>query len=156
MINKSVIILLSFFLFISCKKESSEYYLYRGLDGYKKTRFVDQIFLEGFGIKKIAFFNEADTLSYALLLNDDLNKEIVNNHNLGVHVYAGPFSKSEKRDFLIWDLKPKISKYGDYKYIIGYFKKSITKMDSLVFFLYDIKGYKGVDGNIIRIKNLSI
>lgn len=140
----------------SCSNEDKSYYLANGLEGYKKARFVEQNFVEGFGIEKIAFFNEADTLSYALLLNDDLKEEIVNNHNLGVHVYAGPLSKSEKGDFLIWDLKPKITKYGDFNYIISHFKKPITKMDSLVFFLYDSKGYKGVDGNIIRIKNLSI
>lgn len=135
---------------------SNEYYLYHGLEGYDKFRQVNQEFIKGYGVEKIAFFHEADQLQYVLMLSDIVSPKMVEQYSLGLHVYLDKNNKSEDQSFLVWDTKPRLQNIGDNKYIINGFKKPVKKMDSLVFFLYDRERYKGVTGNRIVIKNIEL
>lgn len=144
------------FSFFACKQESNEYYLYHGLEGYNKFRYVNEDFIEGYGVQKIAFFQEADQRQYVLLLDDSVSDETVSNYSLGLHVYVDKKKLPENKSFLVWDIKPEIQKMGGNKYIIGGFKDSIKKMDSLVFFLYGRDKYQGIEGNRIVLKNIKL
>lgn len=154
--KKIFIILVVCFSVFACKQENNEYYLYHGLEGYNKFRYVNEGFIEGYGVQKIAFFQEADQLQYALLLDDNVKDETVSYYSLGLHVFLDKEKLPENKSFLVWDIKPEIQKMGTNKYIIGGFKDSIKKMDSLVFFLYDRERYQGVEGNRIVLKNIKL
>ena len=127
-----------------------------GLVGYKKSRFIDKEFLKDYGIKKIAFFENSDTLSLVLLLDKNSEIETVTKYSLGLYVFPTNKSLLKNKDYLIWDSQPSLEQFGSFKYIIKNFPQPIKRIDSLIFFLYDREVYNGVIGNTIRIKNISI
>lgn len=155
MINKLFFLLMICLPFIGCQKKSNEYYLYHGLEEYDKIRFIDEEFVTGYGIQKIAFFQEAEQLQYVLILKSDVTPETVKQYSLGLHVYIDE-KNSIDQNFLVWDTKPALQNIGGNKYIINSFKRPVKKMDSMVFFLYDKERYKGVIGNRIVIKNIGL
>lgn len=119
-------------------------------------RSVDQDFVEGYVVKKIAFFERSDTLSYVLLLDESIDPKIITKYTLGLYVYPTDKSILKDKDYLIWDSQPSLKQFGSFKYIINDFPEPIRRIDSLVFFLYNRDGYTGVKGNLIRFKNISI
>lgn len=151
-----------FFIFISClflfacQKKSNEYYLFRGLEGYTKFRDINEEFVKDYGVKKIAFFQEADQLQYVLLLTDNVTPETVENYSLGLQVYTDKKYLANDQNYMLWDTKPDIQVIGGHKYIINGFKEPIKVFDSLVFFLYDRKQYIQVEGQVISIKNIEL
>lgn len=155
---KNIFLLLvsSFFLF-GCEERSNEYYLYHGLEDYDKFRYIDEAFIDEYGIHKIAFFREADELQYVLMLKDNVTPETVKNYSLGLQVYADKkLYKPENDRFLLWDTKPVLRVIGGHKYIINSFNQRITKIDSIRFFIYGREVYNGVVGKAISIKNIML
>ena len=142
--------------FFACQKKSNEYYLYHGLEGYTKFRYINEEFIEGYGVQKIAFFQEADQLQYVMMLTNNVTREMVANYSLGLQVYPGEKYRTDDKKFLLWDTKPRLLETGENKYIINGFMTPISEIDSLVFFLYDRNEYKGVDGRVISIKNIKL
>ncbi len=153
---KAIFVLVNCLSLFGCQKESNEYYLYRGLEGYDKFRYINEEFVKSYGVQKIAFFQEAGQLQYVLKLADNVTLKTVENYSLGVRVYADQKYLSEDQKFLMWDTKPRIQEIGGYKYIINGFKKPIKEIDSLSFFLYDRERYQRVLGNVISIKKIKL
>lgn len=155
-LKKFLIITFAILGFLSCSNKDREYYLLKGLEGYKKQRFIGEDFVKGYDVKKIAFFEESDTISYALLLEENVEAETVSSFNLGLFVYPKDSSLLRDKSFLSWDSAPYLKQFGPYKYILGNFRQPLRRIDSLAFFLYDRDQFNGVKGNVIRLKNLSL
>lgn len=150
------IILVCSLFFFGCQKKTNEYYLYHGLKGYDKFRYINEEFVKGYGVQKIAFFREANQLQYTLMLADDVTSEKVEQYSLGLQVYIDKKNLPDNQTYLIWDSKPKIQNIGDNKYIINGFQEPIKQIDSLIFFLYDRHQYQGGIGKRIVIKNIEL
>lgn len=131
--------------------------LQNGLTSYKKIRNVNQSFLDGYEVKKIAFFKtDNGNHKYVLQLNNDIPKSTVENYSLGFYAFVEKEHLSMNRKYLIWDTKPELMEIEGHKYIINEFRKPIKKMDSLIFFLYDRERYSGIIGDRIIIRNLAL
>ena len=156
MINKVFFLLMSCLLFIGCQKKSNEHYLFGGLEGYSKFRYINEEFIKDYGVQKIAFFQEADQLQYVLKLGDNVSEEKIKQYSLGLQVYANKKYMPKEKSYLIWDIKPELQEMGENKYIIQGFQEPIKEIDSLVFFLYDRTKYQGVIGSTISIKNIKL
>ncbi len=158
MLNKAFISI--FFLsncFLSCSDISLETNLEDGLTSYRKVRNINESFIEGYTVNKIAFFKK-DSINYefVLKLNNEVEEDTVANYSLGMVVFTDKKYLAEEQDYLIWGMQPTIKQYGDYKYIIREVETPIKYMDSLHIFLYARDGYKGVRGSLIRLKNIQL
>lgn len=140
---------------ISCKNRSLQENLDTGLLHYKKVRYVNRDFINGYGIEKIAFFKEQDSYyTFVFKMDDKTVNDTVENYRLGIVFFpegdtVAPFSK--------WlFMKPTISKVGTYKYLIEKVNLPSNNIDSLRLFLSAKEGYQGVFGNVILLKNLKL
>jgi hypothetical protein len=157
-LKKRVRIVPIFFVFpsfFSCDHIENMAHLENGLSEYRKLRKMNEILVEGYTVKTIAFFDDKDnTRQMVLKLGDNVSSEVVEKYSLGIHAYSEKALKLESRGFFIWDVKPELSRIGDHKYLIVNTKSSISQADSIIFFLYDRDKFRQVKGNRIRIKNV--
>lgn len=142
------------FMLFSCQQHSKQNYLEKGLEGYLKKRKVYQQFISSYAVEEIAFFETPENPEFVLKLDKNITKETVESYTLGVHVYAK--QDSSQAPFFVWDTKPSLIEAQQNKYIISEFKTPLKMIDSVIFFLYDRKGYTKVIGNRIKLNNLKI
>lgn len=152
--GKAIVAILSMF-FISCETHSFQENLNTGLTNYKKARFIDNGFIKGYELNKIAFFKE-DNANYTFVfkLDDSTIKDSVEKYRLGIVFFPkgdtmAPMSKW-------WYMEPTIQTLGEYQYIIEKVTVPSKNIDSLRLFLSDKDGYHGVIGNVLILKNLKL
>lgn len=157
-LNKHIFLAIStIFLLFSCSNDTLEYNLENGLAKYRKVRHINESFLEGYSVKKLAFF-KSDSLNYkfVLQLNDDAVADTIAKYSFGMVVFTDKKYLPEGKNYLIWGTQPIIEKRGDYKYIVKDVETPIKYIDSLHLFLYNREGYNGVIGNMMRLKNIEL
>lgn len=154
-ILKKMVFILALVISFSCENRDKIAILSSGLDGYLLKRGVDEHFIENYNVEEIAFFKKDGNYELALKLNEDISQEFADNFSLGIHVYSNNINALNNK-FGVWDVKPKIEKYKNHKYIIREFKEHINSIDSIIFFLYDIDKYRGIIGNRVIIRNIKI
>lgn len=149
-------VLVSLLLF-NCSDNDLNSNLQDGLKNYRKIRNINENLIEGYAIKKLAFFKK-DSLHYkfVFLLNNDAVEDTIGNYSFGLVVFADKKYLPDDEDYLIWGMQPIIEKHGEYKYIVKDVETPINHIDSLHIFLYDRDGYKGVKGHLIRLKNIEL
>ena len=131
--------------------------LKNGLGSYRKIRHINEAFLEGYKIQKLAIF-KTDSVNYnfVIQLNNDAIDDTVSKYSLGMVVFTDKKFLPPNNKYLIWGMQPQTKQYGNFKYIIKSVQTPIKHMDSLHLFLYSREGYKGVIGNMIRLKNIQL
>ena len=149
-----VLFFLCQFMLFSCQQYNKQDCLERGLDGYLKKRKVYQQFIPTYTVEEIAVFEASKSSEFVLKLGKNTTKEIVGRYTLGVRVYTEKNTSENK--FLIWDTNPELIEVQQNKYITSEFKMPLKKIDSVIFFLYDRKGYTSVIGRRIILKNLKM
>ncbi|CAM3341934.1 hypothetical protein [Aequorivita lipolytica] len=143
------------FFATSCENRTLQENLNTGLLHYKKVRFINRGFIDGYGIEKIAFFKEQDSnYTFVLKMYDNAVNDTVEKYRLGIVFFPegdtlAPFSKW-------WFMEPTMKKVGKYKYVIEKVFLPYQKLDSIRLFLTDRKGYNGVKGNVLNLKNLRL
>lgn len=151
-----LITLIAYTIF-GCSNDTLEYNLENGLSKYRKVRHINESFLEGYSVKKLAFFKN-DSLSYKFVfqLNDDAAYDTIAKYSFGIAVFTDKNHLPEGKNFLIWGTQPIIEKHGGYRYIVKDVETPIKYIDSLHLFLYNREGYNGVIGNMMRLKNIEL
>lgn len=150
------VILVSVLLF-NCSEKDLNSNLQNGLKNYRKIRNINENLIEGYAVKKLAFFKK-DSIHYqfVLLLNNEAVKDTIENYSLGMVVYADKRYLPANDEYLIWGMHPTMEKHGEFKYIVKDVETPIKHIDSLHIFLYDRNGYKGVESRMIRLKNIEL
>lgn len=145
------------FLLFNCHENTFDSNLESGLENYRKVRHINESFLPGYSVKKLAFF-KSDSIHYkfVLQLNNDAIEDVITNYSLGMVVFTDKKYLPENKEYLIWGMQPTIESYGEYKYIVKNVETPIIHIDSLHIFLYDLDEYKGVKGDMIRLKNIEL
>lgn|SRR5690554_6782158 len=145
------------FFFFSCQTKDVDGYLKEGLDNYDKSRDVNQDFIDGYGINKIAFDRiDNNSLKVVLKLSDGSNKETIDSLSLGAYVFMDNKYIGVNDGKLDWNTKPELNRINNYKYIIDTIAIPNRTMDSLVFYLFDRDGYRRIIGTRIYLKNIKI
>ena len=141
----------------SCERRNREYFLLNGLEGYRKARTINQFMVEGYEINKVGFVKtEKGKLELIVKLNDEIEQETINKYSLGLYAYANNKYLSYKQNELHWNVHPKFYNIGSSKYLIDTINLAPTKMDSLVFYLFDRDKYRKIIGNRVVLKNIAI
>lgn len=141
---------------VSCTSTTKDFYLDNGLEKYRKSRNVNQEFVKGYGINKIAFFEiDQDNITVVLKLNDQTDQQMLDNYSLGAYVFKDNKYTGVLDGKLDWNTKPELTVIHQYKYIIDTIAIP-REMDSLVFYLYERDKYRKIIGDRIVLKNISI
>ncbi|MBT0607156.1 hypothetical protein [Aequorivita echinoideorum] len=149
-----VLIMLSF---ISCQNYTLEKSLENGLSDYRKTRYINEKMLDGYFIKKIAFFKK-DSLNYRFIfqLSDDAEKSVIEKYGLGLVYFADKKTLKDTNGYIIHQMKPNLKNYGKHKYIIETVLPPAQYLDSIHIYLSGRNNYTGVIGNMVYIKNIDL
>jgi len=142
---------------ISCNNETIEQSLENGLLNYKAIRNINEPLLEGYYIKKVAFFKiDSTRYKFAFLLDDEVINDSVKKYSFGLVVFPKKEYITNNENFIIWGMQPNIINKNGYKYIIKEVDTKIKQMDSLHIFLYDRDKYRGVKSDMIYLKNIRL
>lgn len=142
---------------ISCNNETIEQSLENGLINYKTIRNINEPLLEGYFIKKVAFFKMDSThYKFAFLLDNDVSNDSVSKYSFGLVVFPEEEYITNNENYIVWGMQPNIINKNGYKYIIKEVDTKIKQMDSLHVFLYDRDQYRGVKSDMIRLKNIRL
>lgn len=156
----SVFVLIPFLFALStssCTNKSKEEYLENGLKGYRKVRSINEIILDGYVIKNLAFF-KTDSIEnlFVFQLNKDAEVDTIEKYGLGIVFFADKKIIGNDKGYILQQTKPIVQTYGEFKYILQRFDPPATYLDSLHIYLSGREGYTGVIGRMVRLKNLSL
>ena len=113
---KIYILVFSIF-FLSCQTNDVEGYLGNGLENYSKVRYLNENFINGYGIDKIAFHRiDSSTLKVVLKLNDHNKKETIDSLSLGAYVFMKNEYIAVINGKLDWNTKPQLININNYNY----------------------------------------
>ena len=121
-----VYLLLLIFTFSCVSKEDN--YLNKGLFELQNKRPVNETLIKGFVIKTFGIIKseeKEDTYDLVFLLNEDVSKEVVENHSVTIRVKPTKEEKEKNninKPDLLWDFKPELVEKNGHKYMI----RSIT------------------------------
>lgn len=158
---KRFIFIFSAFLIVSCTSKIDNY-LNKGLVELQNHRVVNEDFKEGFSLKKIGIIKTEDKVGeydIVFLLNDDVEKETVENYSMTIRVVPAQEEIDAKRadgKEIIWDFKPDLIIKNGHKYMMTHVKTDIKKAKELRFGLYHREGYQGkMLSKILTVRNMS-
>jgi len=159
---KPCIYFLFFFLISSCiSKEES--FLNKGLYNLQNKRPINEEFIKNFSLITFGIIKSSehiDTYDLIFLLNDDVDKLVVENYSLSIRVVpikAEMLKNNIIKPELFWDFKPKLIDKNGHKYMIHTIKTKIKKIKEFRFALYHRSGYQGKTlSKAIKIKNISL
>lgn len=152
---KKAVLLLIILVNLSCHKKQNEYYLYHSLKGYSNKTKVNQEFFTGYKVDLVGFFKEANHKQLTILLDKNTTDSIVENYKMAIHIFNKESRAFTKKGFYICDTSPSIHTFGESKYLINGISIPGKKIDSIILFLYDKKGFDGIKGEKILLKNIN-
>ena len=151
----AIVIVMSLF---SCKRDMVTYHLNKGLEELQHSRPIKEKFIDGYEIQKVGFFKISnDSCKVALLLNDDIKKNVVESYTLGMHIKTDDKSYiANGKKFRSLDSPVSLQDFNGNKYIIRTIQTPKKRIKSIMFFLYNLGKFKKSTGRNIVIKNIGL
>lgn len=155
-----------FFLIIiltSCCTSKQDNYLNKGLFELQNKRAINQSLIEGFNIEIFGIIKseeKEDTYDLVFLLNEEVDKAIVENYSVTIRAVPTDAEKEKNKIVkleLFWDFKPELIEKNGHKYMINTVTTKIKKIKEFRFALYHRGGYQGsMLSNVIAVGNMTL
>lgn len=149
-------------LMFSCVSKQ-ENYLNKGLVELKNKRPIKESLIEGFTIETfgiIKYEDKEDTYDLVFLLNDDVDRRVVENYSVTIRVVPTEDEKEKnkiEKTELIWDFKPELIVKNDHNYMIHSRTTKLEKIKEFRFALYPREGYQGkMLSKVISVGNITL
>lgn len=147
--------------FFSCTSLEKEYdtHLKNGLKTFAHTKDVNNNFLPGLSLRKIAFIEKSNEKTIVIRLNDDALESDVKKYSLAVKIYLDKIKYKNLlngRDYISRPIKPSLTKIKNFKYIEMPFLLDVKEIIKIEFFLFDRDKFKKVLGKPITISDVEI